>query len=196
VPLRAPFRTTHRVVSAVERFDGEVLRWVEVVPHGPVGGVLRGTARAADVLAPWILTSVGLLASPWPRAGPALVRGWLAMGVSALVEDAILKPAVHRDRPDVRRLPPGQRRSTAPSTSAFPSGHVGAATAFAVAVPPEVPRSVRGGLAVLAAVTAYARVYTGRHYASDALVGLAVGAVAGRLAGRAARARHRGASAG
>jgi membrane-associated phospholipid phosphatase len=55
--------------------------------------------------------------------------------------------------------------------------------AFTVAAGPDVPR-LRPALASIALAAAYAHVYTGRHYPSDAVVGMVLGAAAGGLARR------------
>lgn len=105
------------------------------------------------------------------------------MAASALLEDGVLKPLVHRGRPPATRFPAGERRHTDPSTSAFPSGHVGAAFAFAAATASDAP-ALRAPLAVIAVTTMYARVSTGRHYLTDAVAGAAVGLAAGLVAQR------------
>lgn len=105
------------------------------------------------------------------------------MIVAAALENGLVKPITRRGRPDASRLPPGERRRTTPATSAFPSGHIGAATAFAVASARETA-TLRRFLAATAVAVAYARVYTGRHHPSDAVVGAVMGAVAGSLVHR------------
>lgn len=170
----------HDPLSVSRELDHRVLDWLADTDHGPLRPLLSATARGADVLAPWVAASLWMLARERGGSRRRLLRAWSATALAALLEDAVVKPATDRGRPDPGRLPPAQRRETAPSTSAFPSGHVGAGVAFAVATPTDVP-ALRAALALTAAVVAYARVYTGRHYLSDALVGVAMGAAAGWL---------------
>lgn len=106
-------------------------------------------------------------------------RAWVAMGLAAVAESVVAR-VTRRGRPDVRRLPRGQRRSASPSSSAFPSGHVGAMAAFSVVTGREAP-GLRPWLATGTAVAAYARLFTGRHYLSDVVAGSVIGAAVGAL---------------
>lgn len=175
--------STQQLQSTVQHADQRALTWLATTDHRPLRPVLKATARAIEVLAPWVGVSAWLLADGTPRSRSAVARGWVAMAMAATIEDGIIKPVTHRGRPDPDRLPPSERRHSDPSTSAFPSGHTGAATAFAVATATEAP-ALRPLLGATALVVAYTQAYTGRHYASDAAVGFAVGAAAGVLARR------------
>jgi undecaprenyl-diphosphatase len=95
-----------------------------------------------------------------------------------------LKPVVALGRPARRRIAPS-RQPPRRSTSAFPSGHVGVATAFAAGATTG-SRRLRRTLWVIALVVAYARLFTGRHYPSDVVTGAVVGVVVGRLVGAVA----------
>lgn len=166
------------MLPAIQRIDDRALAWFASANHGPLRPVLVGGARAANLLLPWALVSLGMLADGTPRSRAALARGWTGFVASAAVQNLLGKRATQRPRPDARRLPRGERRSTQPSTSSFPSGHVGAATAFAVGAAHDAA-GIRPLLYAIAAGVAYAETYTGRHYVSDALVGAAVGAAVG-----------------
>lgn len=168
---------------ASERVDDRVMRWLADTSHGPLRPALQVAASAADLLLPWAVVSVRWLASGRPECRRATVHGWQAIAVAALLENAVVKPTVGRGRPDPSQLPSAQRRRSSPATSTFPSGHAGAATAFAVATSREAPRW-RPALAGVAAVTTYSLVYTGRHFPSDAVVGMLTGAAAGAVVRR------------
>ena len=90
---------------------------------------------------------------------------------------------VGRPRPALERL------GTRQPTSSFPSGHVGAMTALAVAVAGagrELPRPGRivlgAALAGYLALLGWSRVYNGQHYASDVVAGYLNGCACGALA--------------
>ena len=93
---------------------------------------------------------------------------------------------VGRDRPDVEPL------DIAPPTSSFPSGHVGAATAFYVTLALVSRRIRHPGLRWLATtacllvpvLVAYARLYRGMHHPSDVVVGALNGLVCAWLGWR------------
>lgn len=172
------------VLARVQRADDRTLDWMSTARHGVAGPVLSVVARVTDLLGPAVAASGWLMARGTPRDRAAIRQGWRAMALAAVAESAIVKPATSRGRPDVQRLPVAQRRSSSPSTSAFPSGHVGGMTAFSVAVGRPL-HGLRPWLAASTVMAAYARVYTGRHYLSDVLVGIALGAAAGALVSHA-----------
>lgn len=182
MPVLARPHRLSRAKPTAWHLDDRTLRWMARTDHGPLRPVLRTTARASDVLMPHAAVSLWVMAEGNPDERAAILRGWAAMIVASLIQDTV-KPMIGRGRPDAQRLPPEQRRKRSPSSSAFPSGHVAATTAFAIATGRDAPR-FRSWFAVSTVVIAYSRVYTGRHYLSDVLVGTAIGAVADRLSRR------------
>lgn len=178
-------RRLRRVVPGIRRADDRALDWVSTTPHGPVRPVLGVVARATDLRGPVVPTSIWYVTRGTPEGRAAIGQGWRAMTLTAVAE-SVVKPMTDRGRPAAGRLSAAQRRSASPSTSAFPSGHLGGLTAFAVAVSRGVAR-LRPWLTASTVGTAYARVYTGRHYLSDV-------AGAGRRGGRPAA--HAGAPPG
>lgn len=169
-----------RLLAGVQRADDRTLDWMSDAHHGLMGRVLNGAARVTDLLGPVVAASGWLMVRGTSKDRAGIRRGWRAMALTTVAESAFVKPATSRGRPDARRLPVHQRRSASPSTSAFPSGHVGGMTAFSVALGRRVP-GLRPWLAITTVLAAYARVYTGRHYLSDVLVGTGIGAVTGAL---------------
>ncbi len=81
----------------------------------------------------------------------------------------------------LRRITNRPRPLNPEDKNSFPSGHVILATNIAVICGYEYP-ILRIPLYTLAAGTAFSRVYLGRHYPSDVLVGAAVGVLASVLA--------------
>lgn len=171
-------RDAARALDLGRRIDDRTLTWLADTPHGRITPVLRGVAHTADLLLPWAGITTWWLHEGRAHLRRGAIRGATAIAVSALVENGVLKPLVGRTRPASDRLPKRQRHRDRPSTSAFPSGHAGAATAFAVAASTEAP-AWRPLLGITAVVTTYSLVYTGRHYATDAIAGVVIGAAAG-----------------
>ena len=99
---------------------------------------------------------------------------------------------VGRERPDVEQL------DEAPPTSGFPSGHVGASTAFYLTLALLASRIRNAALrwtamAVVLAVpllVAFSRLYRGMHHLSDVVVGVLNGVVCALLAWRYLHARE------
>ena len=169
--------------SAVDELDQRALSWAATRRHGPLRPILNVFVRSSDLLLPWIAVSAGITRVGERPQRRTLARGWAALALAAIVENGLVKPPTERSRPDPQRLPDGQRRSVHPSTSSFPSGHIGAVTAFSVVIGDVLPRW-RTPLSLLAVCATYARVYTGRHYLSDALAGLAIGTAVGTVLAR------------
>jgi pimeloyl-ACP methyl ester carboxylesterase/membrane-associated phospholipid phosphatase len=172
-----------QVAIAVQAGDDRAMRWIATVDHGRVRPALVAAARAGDVLAPVVAASLWVVIDGTPDERAAVLWGWAVMAVAATIENGLVKPAVERGRPDAQRLPPGQRRSSPPSTSSLPAGHTGSVAAFSVATGRNVPR-LRGWLAASTILLAYSHVYTGRHYLSDVVIGAAMGATVGGLCRR------------
>jgi undecaprenyl-diphosphatase len=108
-----------------------------------------------------------------------LVALCLTIGATDLVSHRLIKPLVHRPRPDptqmvvILRAPHGGRYS-------FPSNHAANCFAGAVFLSSVYP-PLRILLYTAAALVAYSRVYVGVHYPIDvlggALLGLALGSI-------------------
>jgi membrane-associated phospholipid phosphatase len=114
---------------------------------------------------------------------------WLAVvpAIAVAVQAAVFMTAalaVARERPDAVPL------EIAPPTSSFPSGHVGASTAFCLTLAVLARRIRHPALRWLATVAcllvpvlvAYARLYRGMHHPTDVVAGAVVGAVCAWLA--------------
>ncbi|MDI6807863.1 MAG: phosphatase PAP2 family protein [Candidatus Eisenbacteria bacterium] len=82
-----------------------------------------------------------------------------------------LKYAVGRERP---------YEKTSRANSSFPSGHAAAVFAVSSVIASEYPR-LKIPAYVVAGAVAFSRVYLGRHYPSDVIVGSAVGYGIGKL---------------
>ena len=99
----------------------------------------------------------------------------LAIGLAALMSDAIVKPVVGRLRP-FESDPAIRVIDKKLETRSFPSGHAATAFAGAYALARVWPEA-RAGLWALAALTAVSRIYVGAHYPLDVLAGALLGVV-------------------
>ncbi|MGE0041879.1 MAG: phosphatase PAP2 family protein [Vicinamibacterales bacterium] len=126
----------------------------------------------------WLVAAA--IAAVYPRHRASAWRTVLAVGLTLLVVDGVMKPLVWRDRP-FDALDGVRVIDTRPVTSSFPSGHAASAVAGALAVSRIWPAAapVWWGLAVLIAVS---RVYVGVHYPFDVVAGALVGLLVGYFA--------------
>jgi decaprenylphosphoryl-5-phosphoribose phosphatase len=127
--------------------------------YGAVWVVIGGVAAAID----------GRRRKRWLRTA--------AVGPAAVGVNYLVKLAVRRPRPKLRRLPP---LAGAPSELSFPSAHATSSLAAATAMA-RVESRTRPPLLALAAAICLTRPYLGMHYPSDVLAGAALGCVLGAL---------------
>ena len=134
---------------------------------------MKGIGMAGEWGAVWVVLALAAALADderrghWLRAAPVAPA---AVGLNYLV-----KIAVRRDRPRLRRLPP---LAGAPSALSFPSAHATASLAAATAMG-RVRPAARAPLYALAGAVCLTRPYLGMHYPSDVLAGVALGAAIG-----------------
>jgi undecaprenyl-diphosphatase len=145
---------------------------------------LMSNIGATEFIVAVCVLGVGLL---WWRT-----RQWwfavvpaLAVGLQALLF-VTSAAVVGRERPDVEPL------DVSPPTSGFPSGHVGASTAFYLVVamvaqrirPPALRWAATALCLLVPFLVAFARLYRGMHFVTDVLVGAVNGVLCAWLAWR------------
>ncbi|MEZ5293978.1 MAG: phosphatase PAP2 family protein [Vicinamibacterales bacterium] len=143
--------------------------------HAPwLDQVMRGVTWLGYFPGIWFLSGAAALAVP--RLRPAALRLCLAVALTYGLTVGVVKPLVHRDRPNVAGLVAARTVEAVPSTDpSFPSGHAATAVAGALAGTTLLP-ALRVPLWALATAMAYSRVYVGVHYPSDVLAGALLGA--------------------
>ena len=140
---------------------------------------LPGLSRSADFFVLWIGIAAALAASKDERGLRAAVRGLAGMVTASAASNVLAKGLVRRPRP-AGEVPPDRRPGRTPVTSSFPSGHAGAAAAFATGVGLEMP-ALAAPVGTLAAAVGMSRVVNGVHYPSDIAGGWVFGVGVGML---------------
>jgi membrane-associated phospholipid phosphatase len=164
------------VLKRLPQLDRRLLRRMRTRYHSPQ---IEDAVKALGMVGEWgaVWVAIGLAGAAvdarrrerWLRAATVAPA---AVGVNYLV-----KLAVRRRRPRLRRLPP---LAAAPSELSFPSAHATSSLAAATAMGRVAP-GARLPLYGLAGAICLTRPYLGMHYPSDVLGGAAIGLVIGRL---------------
>lgn len=152
----------------------DILIWIqENIRCGFLDFVLPLITRLSNGGIIWIITAVILIIRPKTRTAG------LSMAISLALEfilcDLIIKPVVHRPRPcDID--PTISLLIPRPHSWSFPSGHTGISFAGATSL-----AFSRNKLAlpsfILAAVTAFSRIYLFVHFPSDVIAGAVLGVI-------------------
>jgi membrane-associated phospholipid phosphatase len=136
---------------------------------------MQALGTAGEWGAVWAGIGLAAAAADPPRRGRWLRAS--AVGPAAVGVNFLVKLAVRRPRPRLRRLPP---LAGAPSALSFPSAHATSSLAAATALGRVAPRA-RPPLYVLAGAICVTRPYLGMHYPSDVLAGAALGLALGAV---------------
>jgi undecaprenyl-diphosphatase len=176
------------LLAEVHTVDHAVYRAVAGTPSPRLDAALARLSNAANQSRMWLAIAAGLVVLGSARERRAATVGVVAIGVTSVVTNLVVKQVFGRNRPE-RTIRDTVAHVRMPATASFPSGHSASAFAFASAVGGELPRLALP-LRALAAGVAYSRVHTGVHYPSDVVVGSLLGATAGTLVRHIARTRR------
>jgi membrane-associated phospholipid phosphatase len=190
--LRAGVRRPTWALLVVIAGLAVVVASAAVARSGRVGAAERAVFEAVNGLPDalrwplWAVQLLGLVGLPLVLAVGALAlrRVRLAIALVALVplkllvEKAVIKELVHRERPG-RTEPEAILRDVPSAGNSFPSGHAIIAFGIATLLTPYLGRWWRVAVWALAVLNSVARVYLGAHNPLDVVCGAGVGLVLG-----------------
>jgi undecaprenyl-diphosphatase len=152
--------------------ESEILGWIAAHRTPGLSGVMWALTAAGSFGAVWIVAAMATALLDRRRAMAAWQVG-LAILLAWTVSDGVLKPLVHRARPDVS-LEASQLTGRPPASLSFPSGHAASSAAGALMLSAAWPPA-RAAFWLLALGISISRIYLGVHYPSDVLAGFLVG---------------------
>jgi undecaprenyl-diphosphatase len=158
----------------LDSLDLALLRWSVALPHPTALNWLMIAVTSIGVSGiVWLAMAADIAAR---LRGKAIMGAWrvaLAVGLSLIAANLLIKPLVDRPRPFVGE-PHLAMTSVRPATPSFPSGHAASAVAGAYALSLLLP-SRRKWFWALAVLMAFTRLYLGVHYPSDVIAAAVVG---------------------
>lgn len=168
------------IIASAVAWNGEVPGWE--------ADALRFFNDWPDWLEPimWALQQVGVLLGPLigglviarvARRWEFLLPFVLLLPLKLILEKAVLKQLIERERPYVTVGPDIKVRGPAFEGLSFPSGHSTTAFAFAILVAAFLPSRWRPIPLIWAAAVGIARLYFGEHNVLDVIAGAAIGTI-------------------
>lgn len=161
----------------LSQFEGQLLLWIQEFFRQPwLDPVVSLYTKLGDHGLIWIVACALMLL--WPKTRRAGIAGALALVLSLLCTNVILKHLFTRTRPwlVLEGLLPLVAEG---DPNSFPSGHTSAALSCAAAWWRYLPRPWRLTAAVCAVLMGLSRLYVGVHFPTDVLCGILVGLFCG-----------------
>ncbi|WKY45110.1 phosphatase PAP2 family protein [Eubacteriaceae bacterium ES2] len=159
--------------------DQNILLWIqESVRHVFLTPIFIMITKLGNSGVIWIISAMVLMLSQKTRKVGIMVI--IALGLTTLLNDMILKNIVARPRP-YEVIPGLQYLIEKQNSYSFPSGHSGSSFAAAVTIYLNLPKSYGILAMILAALIAFSRLYLGVHYLSDILCGAIIGSIIAAL---------------
>ena len=161
------------MADALSAFEGNILLFIQDSLRSEfLTPFFVFVTRLGDAGFVWVISSLLLLLVPRTRKAGAM--GILALMLSLLVNNLLLKNLVERSRPFdvIQALTP---LIAGPRDFSFPSGHTASSFAAAGVFFRRLPRRLGVPALILAALIGISRLYVGVHYPSDVLFGMLSG---------------------
>ncbi len=197
------------MLSSLATLDHALFDWLTTF-HAPwLDTVMLAASHVGVGGFAWLVIAEILFLFPERRAGAWRVA--LAIGLTALIVDGVVKPLIWRDRPYIALASAhaggvkvglahagGVKENTErevrvidakPPSSSFPSGHAANAVAGAIALSQVLP-SARAVWWLIAATIALSRIYVGVHFPLDVLAGALIGFLCARLVLAGVKSQH------
>jgi undecaprenyl-diphosphatase len=176
-------------VRELDTLDRAIYATIATVRTPSLDWTLARLSHAADHSKLWLACAGALAAVGGERGRRAALVGVASVGVSSVINNAVVKWLLPRRRPDrTAAAVPQERWVHMPTSRSFPSGHSASAFAFATAVGSALP-ALSLPLHLAATAVAYSRVHTGVHFPGDTIAGALLGTTAASAVRWAARVR-------
>jgi undecaprenyl-diphosphatase len=168
--------------------DIRLLYWINSHTCAFLDYLLEGVSAVSDLYLIWFLLGLVVWFADRKKGRRLAVCIFLALALTYISVDLLVKPIVARPRP-FAALPGITQHEVSvtgrmvPSPFSFPSGHCASSMAAAWLLGSSY-RRLRLPLILFVCLIAYSRMYLGMHYPSDCIAGLAMGLLCALLARR------------
>ena len=163
------------LLKEASRLDVAVYTAIAETPTPRLDRAMRALSQAADYSRLSLAAAAAMALAGGRDGRRAAAHGLVAVGTTAAIVNAAVKPLLRRRRPDrLGAAVPAARHVSMPDSASFPSGHAAAGFAFAAGASPSLPVAT-GPLTALASLVSYSRVHTGVHYPADVVAGALCG---------------------
>jgi undecaprenyl-diphosphatase len=162
-------------MQTLQSIDLELFNWLRGWHTPALDAAMSWISAGGGAGTVWLI--LGIVGLAMPRSRAAAWRVFLAVALSYLLVDGVVKPLAGRSRPAVHAADAPRHLPPLPSTTSFPSGHATSTFGAAVTVSRMWPQT-RVLWWTIAVLIGYSRIYLGHHYPLDvaggALLGVAI----------------------